>query len=134
MKFARITFILAGTIGILVLIPLYFQMEKMGLDNPPAITHPEFYFGFIGVALAFQIVFIIIATDPLKYRPLMLAAIFEKLAFVIPTFYLYSQGSPLGSMIIGAALDLMWAILFIASYFKVRHQSSNIELASDLEN
>ena len=134
MKFARITFIAAGTIGILVLIPLYFQLEKIGADNPPAITHPEFYFGFVGVALAFQIVFIIISTDPWKYRPLMLAAIFEKLAFVIPTFYLYSQGSPLGTILIGALLDLLWAILFIASYFKVQPTASVIKLVSESEH
>jgi hypothetical protein len=134
MKFARITFIAAGTIGILVLIPLYFQLEKMGADNPPAITHPEYYYGFVGVALAFQLVFIIISTDPWKYRPLMLAAIFEKLAFVIPTFYLFSQGSPLGTIIIGALLDLMWAILFVASYFKVGPGNSDIKLASEAEH
>jgi|KBSSwiStaDraftv2_1062776.scaffolds.fasta_scaffold05846_3 hypothetical protein len=134
MKFARITFIAAGTIGILVLIPLYFQLEKMGADNPPAITHPEYYYGFVGVALAFQLVFIIISTDPWKYRPLMLAAIFEKLAFVIPTFYLFSQGSPLGTIIIGALLDLMWAILFVASYFKVGPGNSDINLASEAEH
>src|SRR5438045_2969671 len=134
MKFARYTFLASGAIGILVLIPLYFQLEKMGADNPPAITHPEFYYGFIGVALAFQIVFIIISTDPWKYRPLMLAAIFEKFAFVIPTFYLYSQGSHLGTILIGALLDLMWAILFIASYFKVRPKPSVIKLASEAEH
>ena len=134
MKFARITFLASGIIGCLVLIPLYFQLEKMGADNPPPITHPEFYYGFVGVAFAFQIVFIIISTDPWKYRPLMLAAIFEKFAFVIPTFYLYSQGSPLGSIIIGALLDLMWGILFIASYFKVSQKNSDIKLASELEN
>jgi hypothetical protein len=134
MKFARITFIAAGTIGILVLIPLYFQLEKMGADNPPAITHPEYYYGFVGVALAFQLVFIIISTDPWKYRPLMLAAIFEKLAFVIPTFYLFSQGSPLGTIIIGALLDLMWAILFVASYFKVGPGNSDIKHASEAEH
>jgi hypothetical protein len=133
MKFARITFLAAGSIGILVLIPLYFQLEKMGLDNPPAITHTEFYYGFVGVALAFQMVFIIISTDPRKYRPLMLASIFEKFAFVIPTFYLYSQGSRLGSIIIGASLDLMWGILFVVSYFKVG-KNSDIKLASELEN
>jgi len=117
MRFARYTFLAAGTIGVLVLVPLYFQLEKMGVDNPPAIAHPEFYYGFIGVALAFQIVFIIISTDPWKYRPLMLAAMFEKFAFVIPTFYLYSQGRAAGPIVGGAALDLLWGVLFVASYF-----------------
>ena len=134
MKFARFTFLASGTIGMLVLVPLYFQLEKLGVDNPPAIAHPEFYYGFLGVGLAFQIVFIIISTDPSKYRPFMLAAIFEKLAFVIPTFYLYSQGNPLGPIIIGASLDLMWGVLFVISYFKVARQNPDIKLASELEN
>src|SRR5215207_2301785 len=108
MKFARYTFMAAGVIGILVLAPMYFLLERIGADNPPPVTHTEFYYGFIGVALAFQMVFLIIATDPIKYRALMLPSIIEKFAFVIPTFYLYSQGSNIGSVIGGAALDFMW--------------------------
>lgn len=119
MKFARYTFAAAGVIGILVLVPMYFLMEKTGIDNPPPVTHPEFYYGFVGVALAFQIVFLIIATDPIKYRPLMLAGIVEKFAFVIPTFYMYSQGRVTGAILGGAALDLMWGVLFVVSYFSV---------------
>lgn len=118
MRFARYVFLAAGTIGILVLAPMYFLMEKTGLDNPPAITHPEYYYGFIGVALAFQLVFLIIASDPIRYRPVMLAAIFEKFAFVIPTFYLAWRGITTGSILVGAALDLLWGILFGISYFR----------------
>jgi hypothetical protein len=120
MKFARYTFAAAGVIGTLVLVPMYFLMEKTGVDNPPPVTHPEFYYGFVGVALAFQIVFLIIATDPVKYRPLMLAGIVEKFAFVIPTFYLYYQGRVTGAILIGAALDLMWGVLFVASYMRLK--------------
>ena len=120
MKFARYTFAAAGTIGILVLLPMYFLLEKTGTDNPPPVTHPEFYYGFVGVALAFQIVFLIIAGDPVKYRPLMIASIVEKFIFVIPTFYLYSQGRVAGSIVGGAILDLLWGILFIASYLRSR--------------
>jgi hypothetical protein len=123
MKFARYTFAAAGAIGILVLVPMYFFLEKTGADNPPPVTHPEFYYGFVGVALAFQIVFFIIATDPLKYRPLMLASIVEKFAFVIPTFYLYSQGRVAGPVVGGAALDLMWGVLFVVSYFLIGGRS-----------
>ena len=117
MKFARYVFAAAGTIGILVLLPMYFLLERTGLDNPPPVSHPEFYYGFIGVALAFQLVFLTIASDPIKFRPLMLAGIVEKFGFVIPTFYLAWQGRVTGSIIGGAALDLLWGILFIASYF-----------------
>ena len=118
MKFARYSFAAAGTIGILVLVPMYFLLKKTGVDNPPPVTHPEFYYGFVGVALAFQLVFLTIATDPIKYRPLMLASIIEKLAFVLPMTYLLATGQVSGSMVGGAALDLLWAILFVVSYFK----------------
>jgi hypothetical protein len=124
MRFSRYTFLAAGTIGILVLAPMYFLMEKIGTDNPPPINHLEFYYGFIGVALAFQLVFLIIATDPIKFRPFMLAAIFEKFAFVIPTFYLYFKGRTTGSIVGGAALDLMWGVLFAVSYFKTTNRRS----------
>ena len=133
MRFARYTFAAAGTIGIIVLVPMYFLLERTGVDNPPPVTHPEFYYGFIGVALAFQIVFLIIATDPIKYRPLMLAAIVEKFAFVIPTFYLYWQGRVAGSIIGGAALDLLWGVLFVASYFTIA-KIETIDVVNDLEN
>ena len=118
MRFARYTFLAAGTIGIIVLAPMYFLLERTGADNPPPVTHPEFYYGFIGVALAFQLVFLMIATDPVRFRPLMLAAIVEKFSFVIPTFYLYWQGRVAGPILGGAALDLMWGVLFVTSYFK----------------
>jgi hypothetical protein len=118
MKFARYSFAAAGTIGILVLLPLYFLLEKTGVDNPPAVTHPEFYYGFVGVALAFQLVFLTIATDPIRYRPLMLASIIEKLAFVLPMAYLLASGQVAGSIVVGAALDLLWGILFVVSYLK----------------
>ena len=118
MKFAKIIFLAAGAWGFLILLPLYFMADRIGQQDPPALTHREFYYGFIGVALAFQLVFLIIATDPVRFRPLMLAGIVEKFAFVIPTFYLYWQGRVAGSIVVGAALDLMWGVLFVASYFK----------------
>lgn len=116
MRFARYTFLAAGTVGILVLAPMYFLLDQTGVDNPPPVNHPEFYYGFIGVALAFQLVFLMIATDPVKFRPLMLAGIVEKFSFVIPTFYLYWKGRVAGSIVGGAALDLMWGVLFVVSY------------------
>ncbi len=113
---------------------MYFQLEKTGIDNPPAITHPGYYYGFVGVALAFQIVFLTVSLDPVRYRTLILASVFEKFAFVIPTFYLYSQVRAAGPIIAEAALDLIWGILFVVSYFKVSGHNPDVELASDLEN
>jgi hypothetical protein len=61
MKFARIVYSVAGIYGVLVLFPLYFMEESTGREHPPAISHPEYYYGFIGVALAWQVVFLVVA-------------------------------------------------------------------------
>ncbi|MDI1241860.1 MAG: hypothetical protein PSX80_08075, partial [bacterium] len=77
MRFARWTFLIAGIYGLLALVPMYFMESQIGVDTPPAITHPEYFYGFVGVAIAFQLVFLTISTDPAKYRPLMVAAMVE---------------------------------------------------------
>ena len=42
--------------------------------STPEINHPELYYGFVGVTLAWQIVYVLIGLDPLRYRPFMLLA------------------------------------------------------------
>lgn len=122
MKFARYTFATAGIYGILALVPQYFLERQIAIDSPPEITHPEYFYGFVGVALAFQLVFLIIAKDPVRFRPIMPAAIVEKIAFVIPTFYLYANGRAPWQITAGAAIDLLLAILFAISLLKTPKQ------------
>ena len=52
MKFAKIVFWVAGIWGVLILTPLYFIFDMIGRKDPPPITHPAFYYGFVGAALA----------------------------------------------------------------------------------
>ena len=75
MTFSKRVFFWSGVYGIIVLFPMYFLENKIGLDFPPAINHPEHYYGFIGVALAWQLAFLMIARDPVRFRPLMIPAI-----------------------------------------------------------
>jgi hypothetical protein len=58
MRFAKIVFWVAGIWGLLVLTPLYFMFDLIGRKDPPPITHPGFFYGFVGVALAWQVSFI----------------------------------------------------------------------------
>lgn len=51
-RFARWVFLLAGIIGLIEIVPLYFMESTISRMQPPAITHPGFYYGFVGVALA----------------------------------------------------------------------------------
>jgi hypothetical protein len=91
MKFARIVFRIAAIWGVLVLTPLYFMFNLIGRNDPPPITHPAFFYGFIGAALAWQIAFFIIATDPVRYRPLMIPSVFEKFSYGIAVVILVMQ-------------------------------------------
>lgn len=118
MKFAKYTFYAAGVYGLLVLLPQYFLEEKTGRDFPPAITHPEYFYGFIGVALAWQVAFLIIGGNPARFRPLMIAAMIEKFSFAIAVFALYAQNRVAPMMVGAAGIDLFLGILFVAAYFK----------------
>jgi hypothetical protein len=51
---------IAGVYGLVVLLPLYALEAWIGVDDPPPITHPEFYYGFVGVAAAWQVAFLLI--------------------------------------------------------------------------
>lgn len=116
MKLARIVFLVAGIYGLIVLLPLYFMEAQTGRDYPPPITHPEYYYGFVGVAVAWQLAFLVISRDPLRYRPLMLPSIVEKASFGIAGAVLYVQGQ-LSSFMFGAAMiDSVLSVLFLVSW------------------
>lgn len=120
MKFARYSFLFAGIAGLLVLLPQFFLEAKIGLDTPPAITHPEFYYGFLGLATVFQFIFFLIAFDPSSFRLLIPIAIFEKVSFGIPCIVLYLTGRmAVGGFFLGGMLDLIFAAIFTIALVKV---------------
>ena len=119
-RFAARVFRIAAIYGILALAPQYFLEAKVGRDYPPPITHPEHFYGFLGVALAWQLAFLVIAKDPVLYRPFMLPAIAEKLAFGIAAPLLFLLGRAAAPVAFFGAIDLVLAALFFASYRATR--------------
>jgi len=118
MRFARRVFSIAGIYGLIVLLPQYFLEAKNGLDFPPAITHAEYYYGFIGVGLACQILFLIIARDPVRYRAMMIPAVIEKFSFGIAVVILFLLNR-VAVVILGlSCVDLALGTLFIIAYAK----------------
>lgn len=116
MTFAKRVFLGAAIYGLVVLLPQYFLEDKTGRDFPPAITHPEYYYGFVGVAVAWQIVFVLISRDPVRYRPIMLAAIVEKASFGLPAIVLYLNGRLSGQMLAAGLIDIALGVLFVIAY------------------
>lgn len=118
MKFAKVIFLVAGIYGLLALLPQYFLEQQTGRDYPPPITHPEYYYGFIGVAVAWQVVFLILARDPARFRPIMVPAVVEKLSFGVAAVILYGQQRLSALMLGGGVIDLILAALFVVAYVK----------------
>jgi len=116
--FAKIIFRIAGVWGVLTLTPLYLMFDRIGDRYPPAITHPDFYYGFVGLALTWQAAFLVIARDPIRFRPFMIAAILEKFIYVISVSALYAQGRLQGGQLAVTGPDFALGILFIAAYLK----------------
>lgn len=118
-RFARNVFYAASIYGLVSLPPQYFMERRIGLDRPPAITHPEYFYGFLGVACAWQLAFAAIARSPLRLRPLMPAAIVEKISFALPVFYLCAQGRVELILVPFACIDLLLGTLFTISYLRL---------------
>ena len=124
MRFAKIVFTAAGVYGLLVLVPQYFLEGRYGQDFPPPVVHPEHYYGFVGLAVVWQVVFLMIARDPVRYRPVMIAAVLEKLSFGVAAFVLYALGRVALLLLVPAGIDLLLAALFVAAYLKTPGQDS----------
>jgi hypothetical protein len=122
MKFAKRVFLIAGIYGLIVVLPLYFLEEKTGRDYPPPITHPEYYYGFIGVTAAWQILYLLISTDPIRYRPLMIPPMLAKSSFVVAVVILFLQGRVASTMVGASMIDLLLVILFFVSYLRTPKQ------------
>lgn len=123
MQLARWIFWLAGVYGLAVVLPQYFLLEKIGRDAPPAVTHVEYFYGFVGVAAAWQIAFLIIGRDPVRFRPLMLVGSLEKLSFGIPIAVLFARQQVAGDVFFFGMIDLLLAAAFVVAWRAVGKNS-----------
>ena len=123
---ARRVFFWAGAYGVVVLLPQYFLEERIGRDFPPAITHPEHFYGFVGAALAWQFAFFLIARDVVRHRIFMVPAALEKVLFAIAVFVLHFQGRVSAIAVGFAAFDLLLAGLFLWAFFAVGKASRGL--------
>jgi len=122
MKFAKIVFMIAGIYGILIVAPLFVMEGIIDATQPPAITHPEYYYGFVCVTLVWQILFLVLARDPLRYRPMMLLAVLEKVSGIVFILLVLLHRSP-PSMLIGI-VDVILGILFLIAYIRTAPSSA----------
>ncbi len=116
--FARRVFLIAGIWGLLIMVPQYFLEGRIGRTSPPPITHPEYFYGFIGVTIAWQLAFLVISRDPIRYRALMPVAVVEKAAFGPAMIVLYMLGRVNMEMLGAGILDMIIGMFFVASFLR----------------
>jgi len=117
---ARLIYRIAGIYGLIVLLPLFLAEDYIGRQAPPAITHPEYYYGFLGAAGVMQLFYLAIAGDPLRFRPLMPITVLAKLSFVLVVAILFLQGRLAAATLPLPALDLLIAFAFAFAWLRVR--------------
>ena len=127
MKFAKRVFLIAGIYGLIVVLPMYFLEEKNSRDFPPPITHPEYYYGFIGVTLAWQVLYLVLATDPRRYRPMMIPPILAKASFVVAAVILFFQNRVPFVMFVVAIPDLIMCVLFAIAFLRTSPKKFEVE-------
>ena len=118
MRFAKIVFWIAGIWGVLILTPLYFMFDVIGRQDPPAITHPGFYYGFVSVGLAWQVAFLVIARDPVRFRLMMIPAVLEKFGWGTSLLVLYFQNRIHPSDLALGGVDALLGVLFLLAFFR----------------
>jgi hypothetical protein len=120
MKFPRSVFLVDGIYGLIVITPLYFVEGVIGQQTPPRLTHPEFFYGFVGTALAWQVLFLVVASEPIRYGPMILPSVLEKISYRIALIVPHQQQRiPASSFRIGM-LDWIFAVLFTDSFIRTR--------------
>lgn len=117
--FAQKVFKWAGIYGLVALIPQFFMEGKIGQDFPPPITHPEYFYGFLGVALAWQVAFFIIARDPVRYRALMIPSALEKFSFGAAAIVLFLLHRIPPTVLVLGGVDILLGALFLIAWRKV---------------
>ena len=113
MKFAKWVFLIGGVFGLLAIIPLYFNENQIA----PGLKYPEFYYGFIGINIVWQIMYIYISTNPSRFRPIILFAFFVKILGVISIFWLIIIERTATWWYGIVISDLIFAILFLSAFW-----------------
>jgi hypothetical protein len=118
-KFAKWVYRIAGIYGLLVLAPLLFLEQFVSQTSPPAITHPEYYYGFAIIGVAWQVAFIVISNDPQRFRPMIPVTWLEKCWGLI-AILLYIENRISSQVLALGLIDLLFAVFFMCAYIATK--------------
>ena len=116
MKFAKIVFVAAGLWGLVLLTPLYFMFDAVGRQYSSPINYPQGFFGFLTITMAWQLAFLLIGSDPARYRLMMIPSMVEKFGYVLTMGVLYLQGRFGATDVLVISRDLAWGLLSAVAF------------------
>ncbi len=119
MKFARVVFLVAGVWGLVIVTPLYFLHDTIARQHPSLITDPQFFYSFLAVTMAWQLAFLVIGSDPARFRMLMIPSMVEKFGYVLSMLVLWMNGRTPVPDALTAVPDCLLGILFVVAYSQV---------------
>ena len=107
MRFARIIFVIAGVLGVLAMVPMYLAQESY-----------RYYASLCGL-VAWQFAFFVIASDPQRFRTMMIPATLEKLLWVGTLVVVYFRGQLTSPELLASTIPHgILGALFVAAFFK----------------
>ena len=104
---ARCLFGIAGLYGLVATLALYAR---------PLDAQSLWLWAFAGAAAATQLLYVLIATDPPRFRPAIPVGIASKLSFALPVLWLSAHGAAGRGTLIAAGIDLALAAAFAAAF------------------
>ncbi len=113
---ARLTFLVAGIYGLIVLVPFFFLERWIAQATQGGLPHAEYYYGFLGAATVMQLVYLTIARDPVRFRPLMPLCALAKTAFFLPVLILWAEQRIPAAVLEFASIDALLAAAFIHAW------------------
>jgi len=121
MKFARVVFVAAGIWGLAVLPPFYWLVDITGRHYDVPTQYPQFFYGFMAITLAWQVAFLVIGSNPARFRPMMIPSMLEKFGYVLTLAVLYARGRVSSIDAQAIVPDLILGVLFVVAFAKTRH-------------
>lgn len=112
--FAKWTFGLAAAYGLITLVPSYGGLAQVSPGASPDAA--LFFYAFLSLAIAFQVLFGIIATNVRRYRMAMIPAMLDKLAFGIPVLLMRDISEAAHFFVPFGLIDLLLFVLFVAAF------------------
>jgi hypothetical protein len=100
-----------------VTVPMALAEKTVEQIMPPAVNHPEFFYGFVFLNICWQVLYLFLSTDPIRYRPMMIPSFLAKTSGVVALTWLYLQKRISSQWAATIIIDGIWAVLFLVAFW-----------------